>query len=247
MKIIIGFMVVVLVLVSLGLYKASALRSQNRILQARPDKTSEREAARNIHRGLGGNRKTIPQELLETRGDLFKRLEIGLVVLTPNQTEPWGESYLLERACAADAIFIGTVRDKSSQLTEDKTFIFTDYGFVIDTILRNDSPFALTPETAVVLSRIGGEVQINGRKVQAVADAAQPFEIGGRYLVFVTYLPERNTFAANNLAFGLKGKNVGGLSEQPQSKSLLRNKDADSLINSVKTISAQCSEDGGAR
>jgi hypothetical protein len=207
----------------------------------------EREAARNIHRGLGGNRKTIPQELLETQGDLVKRLEIGLVVLTPNQTEPGGESYLLERACAADAIFIGSVRDKNSQLTDDKTFVFTDYGFVVDTILRNDSPFALTPETSVVLSRIGGEVQINGRKVQAVADAAQPFEIGGRYLVFVTYLPERNTFAANNLAFVLKGKDVIGLSDQPQSKSLLRNKDADSLINSVRTMSAQCSEDGGAR
>jgi hypothetical protein len=122
------------------------------------DKKAEKEAARKIHKGLAGARKTIPEEVLETNGNILKRLEVGLPVLTPNH--PFNpQAYLAERACAADAILIGTVTNQKSQITDDQTFVFSNYQVSIDTIIKNDSKIVFGPKTTVDVSRWGARLK----------------------------------------------------------------------------------------
>jgi hypothetical protein len=70
---------------------------------------------------------------------------LDLVVSTP-----WGSSpeenirrtldeFLRVSVCSADAVVVGIVKNKSSQLTDDGTFIFTDYEMTVEEILKNNS------------------------------------------------------------------------------------------------------------
>jgi hypothetical protein len=240
-------LIIVLVLAMLsiaGVYRTGALRIQKQATPIKVDKEAEKDAARKIHRGLGGARKTIPEEVLETKGNIFKRLEVGLLVLTPNN--PFNaQTYLAERACAAEAIFIGTVTDQKSQLTDDQTFVFSNYQVSVDTIIKNDSKIVLSPKTTVDVSRLGGELKVHGYKVKAISQASQPLEVGCRYLLFVTFLPEKNTFAANSLAFLLKGNDIVRLTADVQAGLVGYGRDADTFISEVQAAAAsECKSDG---
>jgi len=240
---------IVLALLSIGVYRTTrAVRMQTQNTPAKVNKEAEREAARRIRRGLGGQRKTIPDEVLQARGDIIKQLEVGLPVLVPNSSPFNAQTYLAERACAADAIFIGTVRDQKGQLTEDQTFVFSNYKIFVDTIIKNNGETGLSPLTTVEVSRLGGEIQIHGHRVKAISQAAQPLEVGNRYLLFVTFLPEKNNFASNNLAFLLRGKDIVRLTADVQSEALGRGKDADSFISDVQAAAlSPCKPDGSAQ
>jgi hypothetical protein len=248
MKNILTFLIVLAVLSIAGVYRTRAVRIQNQTTSTKVNREAEREAARKIHRGLGGERKTIPEEVFQTKGDIVKRLELGLPVLTPNSVSFNAKTYLAERACAADAIFIGTVTDKKSQLTDDETFVFSNYHVYIDTVIKNDSGTALSPSTTIGISQMGGEIQVHGHRVKAISEAAQPMEVGNRYLLFVSFLPEKNTFASNNLAFILRGKDIIRLTTGGQSGLLGSGKDADTFISEVQAAAAlPCKADGSGR
>ncbi len=247
MKNILVFVIVLTLLSIAGVYRTKALRIQDQTTPTKVDKEAEKEAARKIHKGLGGARKTIPEEVLETRGDVVKRLEVGLPVLTPNRAFN-AHTYLAERACAADAIFIGTVTDRKSQLTDDETFVISNYQVSIERLIKNDLKIALSSGTIVDVSRLGGEIQIHGYHVKAISLAAQPLEVGNCYLIFVTFLPEKNTFAANSLAFLLKGNGIVKLTADVQVGLVGSGQDADSFISEVQEAAAtQCKADGSAQ
>jgi hypothetical protein len=233
-------LVIAMALLCVGVYRTRALRIQSQVGTSKANKKAEREAAQRIHAGLGGARRTIPQEVLETGGDLFKRLEVGLLVLTPN-TSFNARTYLAERACAADAILVGVVKNQKSQLTDDETFVFSNYQFSIQAIIKNDSKIALSPKTIIDVSRLGGDIVIRGHHVKAISQAAQPLEVGNRYLLFLTFLPEKNSFAANSLAFQIKGNSIAKLTDDVQAGMIGSGKDADTFISEVEDAAAtQC-------
>jgi hypothetical protein len=235
---------IVLALFTLGVYQGRTILIQNQNTPQKIDKKAEKEAARKILRGLGGGRKTIPAEVLETGGDVVKRLDVGLPVLTPNGGPFNLQTYLAGRACAADAIFIGSVKDKTSHLTDDETFVFSDYQIYVDTIIKNDQEVPLNTSTTVDVSRIGGELQIHGHLVKAISQAVRPLEVGSRYLLFVTFLPERNSFTANSLTFLLKGDEVVRVTDEVQPGVIGTGRSTDFLINEVKAaVASECKTD----
>lgn len=230
-----------------GNFRKTALVLQDRTRLTKADKEAEKAAARRVQNGLGGGRKTIPQEVLETRADLFKRLEVGLLVLTPN-TPFNADDYLAERACAADAILIGVVNERRGHLTDDETFVFSNHQLSIERIIKNDTKIVLTPKTTIDVSRAGGEIFVQGHHVKAISQAAQPLEIGNRYLLFLTFLPEKNTFVANNLAFLIEGNGVTKLTDDAQAAQIGTGKGVDVFVNQVQEASTtRCMTEGSSQ
>jgi hypothetical protein len=102
--------------------------------------------------------------------------------------------YLQKSACAADAVVIGTVSSKASQLTEDGSFTFTDYELNVEEVLKDNPAAPLHANDIVTITRAGGAVKLNGRTLRATDYAEKPLEVNGRFVLFLKYLPETGAY-----------------------------------------------------
>ena len=97
--------------------------------------------------------------------------------------------------CAADTIVLGTVQSSASQITEGQSFLFTDYVLLVQQVLKNNSRSLLQQEAEITITRPGGAVLIDNKRVIALDDSFQPLRQGKQYLLFLRYLPETESFA----------------------------------------------------
>lgn len=130
---------------------------------------------------------------LSLAGEVNLLREKGAEILTPS-------SYLSPRdymgllACHADAVVLGVVEDKSSQLTEDGSFLFTDYEFKPEEVLKSNPYDPLQVNFEITVTRTGGLAILNGHLVRAIDEVQKPLRVGGRYLLFLRYIPATRAY-----------------------------------------------------
>lgn len=143
--------------------------------------------------------------------------------------------------CTAEAVIIGEVSSKVSQLTESEAFIFTDYLFVVREILKSNNTMNLQQGSDIIITRPGGAVLIGGRYISAIDDSVLPLQKGKQYLVFRRYLPESESFTTIDTGetYELAGNDVRIL--RSNSKDLIAAKHTSaSLLTAVKTAIPSC-------
>lgn len=98
----------------------------------------------------------------------------------------------------ADAVVIGEVNSKASQLTTGEDFVFTDYQIsTVDVIKDNPkAPIRLNPD--IIFTRIGGAVLLKGRLIVAIDRFYQPLMKREQYLLFLKYLPSTGSYTSIN-------------------------------------------------
>lgn len=140
-------------------------------------------------------------------------------------------------ACDADAVIIGTVGSKASQLTEDENFIFTDYELHLQEVLKDNPAAPLLAGNNVTLTRPGGSVQLNGVNVTALDEEYLPLDFNGRYLLFLRFIPATGSYKAVGGAgsLQLKGRKTIKVTQQSLPPELETGADAASLLNSVRS------------
>lgn len=106
--------------------------------------------------------------------------------------------FIRNATCNADAVIVGTVAGKSSQLTSDEYFVFTDYTVNAKTVLKDSNNAPIQPESPVIVTRPGGKVNINGRIVTAVDQSAKPLRKGENYILFLKYIPRTGSYTLLN-------------------------------------------------
>lgn len=115
----------------------------------------------------------------------------GLPNLSPGGRAP-GIDELVKKA---DAIVLGTVYSKSSQLTDNGKFVFTDYEFVAEEVLKGTSAKA---QTTITVTRPGGKILLEGQQVEVRVESFRPLQTGGRYVLFLNEIPSTHAFQAVN-------------------------------------------------
>jgi hypothetical protein len=115
--------------------------------------------------------------------------------------------------CNADAVVIGTVRDKASQLTEGESFVFTDYEFTVREVLKNNEAAPITAE--ITVTRPGGTIILNGKRVRALDESFKPLTVGQEYMLFVRFLPGTGSYTSieSGESFELRINKVKSLRE----------------------------------
>lgn len=162
----------------------------------------------NIPKGIKDQHKKLYQEyhssenlINATRAGKDVDIETGQVrplfgttseSLAAEPTYPDPELHAI--ACGADSIMVGQPTSSETDLTESQDFLYTDYRFRVESVLKT-SP-GLTNGGEIIVTRPGGELTLNGRKVKTKALDFPLFEIGTRYLLFLRYLPETGTYRA---------------------------------------------------
>jgi hypothetical protein len=139
-------------------------------------------------------------------------IEPPLEITSPDAPELSFEDFLTDLTCAADAVVTVVVKDRASQLTENKEFIFTDYTAVVEEVFRGTS---LTPNTTITVTRPGGKVQIDGHIVGAVDSSFKVLEPGKHYLLFLQNVPATGAYqSVRKGSFLLEDSDLISLTDQ---------------------------------
>jgi hypothetical protein len=129
--------------------------------------------------------KKIPEQAAETNVDFGMTWGTGLPGGLPGITPPTFSERITNLSCDADAIVVGEITSKSSQLTEDQDFIFTDYELKVEEVIKNNASDRITPKAEITVTGPGGKIQLNNRIVEAIDLSLPPLIVGERYLLFL--------------------------------------------------------------
>jgi len=111
--------------------------------------------------------------------------------------------------CNADAVVIGTLNDKTSQLTDEGSFVFTDYQITVQEVIKNNSVAPLQAADVITGTRDGGVVELNNRIFRAKREDFDPPVVGQRYLLFLRFIPATGAYLMyGNGTFQLDGQGI---------------------------------------
>lgn len=147
----------------------------------------------------------------------------------------------------ADAVVIGVVSEKTSQLNEKRTFIFTDYEFTVEEVLKSVPNAQIEPNTSITVTNPGGRILLNGKTVTAIDRTFKPLEKGKKYLLFLKLIPATGAYQVfdNKSGFELDDK-ITVLTDAPVPVELRSGERVDPFLNHVKSsIAAYKNRKGG--
>jgi hypothetical protein len=187
-----------------------------------------------------------------TRGkkltDSTSSADVNVAIDIPDNPRPRVfdlNTYLHGLACKADAIVVGVVKSKSSQLTEDKSFTFSEYDIEIQELLKNNSASPLEANGHITLARPGGAVMLQGRILRAVDRSERPLQ-NGRFLLFLQYIPETGAYKSyvtdiGDASFELRADKLAQVSDDVLPFGEGRNVDAASFLTQLRSaLSGSC-------
>ena len=241
-----GFVAGIIVFTIIGVgaqQKTSEKQYQAEVSDATPVQLGSLTQKQQVHSRLfngAGQRlsgKTISEWLTAYRGQrvVIETNILGRTFLMSEKPQT-PEGYFSELAKESDAIVRGRVIHKASQITEDDSFLFTDYDIAVSEILRNS--YTISPGAAITVTSLGGKIVVDDVILKAGSNGYATLKVGQEVLLFLTYLPETGAYklTRSNAVFELNGIFVRPLAGLlPLSPDVF--KDETSFLNTVKAAS----------
>jgi hypothetical protein len=104
-------------------------------------------------------------------------------------TLPSRSAFFATLACQSDAVVVGKVVNQTALLSPDESFIFTDAEISVVETLKDNPSSHIYPNENITVTRPGGSLQLNGRKLTFLLSHFKDFSVGGQYLLFMKFLP----------------------------------------------------------
>jgi len=206
------------------------------------------ETQKQHSRLFGGYKQDVTRgktlhELVFEKGDVQVGRGIGNVILPRSFST---KEYLADLSCKADAVVIGTVTDKSSNLTEDGSFTFTEYKFVAEEVIKDTSTARIHANTSIIIVRASGAIRLLGHVVRATDHSEKPLAVGERYLLFLRFVPTTGAYRSFSNAllddtFKLEGNQITQVSDQPLPLGANRPADSSPFLTEVRASSLNSS------
>jgi hypothetical protein len=219
-------LVVLVVVTLLVLMGVTGIRSQSRSTSA----SGLQDDATPIQEGRMTDKQREHSKLYKGYGTGKKLKEIARetsarIAVVRNTPMPVGESgdptslsqFVNRLVCRADAVIIGTVKNRASQLTEDGEFIFTDYDLNVEEVLKDDIHSHLAPNVNLALTQPGGRVQLDGQMLEAEDKSFKPLLLGRRYILFVKFIQSTRAYTPSNSTstYELSDNRISAQTEEP--------------------------------
>ena len=95
----------------------------------------------------------------------------------------------------SDAVIRGKVTSKISQITEDDSFLFTDYDVVVLEVFKNSATGPLDTGTTITFTSLGGEIVLDDVILKAGGKGIPLLPINGHeVLLFLKFVPETGSY-----------------------------------------------------
>lgn len=171
-------------------------------------------------------------------GDILVTVEDPLIISTSGKSSTAAPT-LPFTVCNVGTIVVGTLNTDSPQLTEDESFLFTEYTLNVEEVIKSQPAKRLKAGETITVIREGGVGQINGRTVRAEREGFQPFTLGERYVLFLQDIPETGAYLAYPYgSIELDGDAVMPFGKMPEGVPTARAPFLDAIRNTTAT--AKC-------
>jgi len=137
----------------------------------------------------------------------------------------------------SDAVIRGRILKKVSQITENDTFIFTDYEVVITEVFKNNAASPTDMGNTITVTRPGGKVLVGKTIMKAFDENFLPLPESSREVIlFLKYLPETGTYQTEryNGSFELVDNILHPLTKGPFPPGAIV--DSISMIQTIRTL-----------
>jgi hypothetical protein len=81
-------------------------------------------------------------------------------------------------------------------MTADKSFLYTDWGVLVEQVLEENSQASVKPGASIVIVRPGGRLKVGDRTVYAVETTYRDFSAGEQYLLFLKFIPATGAYTS---------------------------------------------------
>jgi hypothetical protein len=97
--------------------------------------------------------------------------------------------FLMNLSCKSDAVVVGSIESKAAHLIEGETFIYTQYEFRVEDVIKDNSALPITVNENIQVTRPGGLIKINDQLIQAEDQKYALLEANKKYLLFLKFVP----------------------------------------------------------
>lgn len=125
----------------------------------------------------------------------------------PSEQPDVPEEYFARFAQESDAIVRGRAIHKTSQITEDDSFLFTDYDVVVSEVFKNNATAPIDTGKTITVTYVGGKIVVDNVIIKAGGNAVALLPVNAQdVLLFLKVVRETERYQlANNGAFELSG------------------------------------------
>jgi hypothetical protein len=148
------------------------------------------------------------------------------------------ENYFGNLSQESDAVIRGKVTKKESQITEDESFVITDYEVTVLEVMKNNPISQVNTGTALTVTRPGGKVLLDDVIVRAIDESYKPLPLNGHEVVlFLKYIPETGAYKTTKAtgSFELVDDKATPLSSKKLPPGVLQSRN--SLLHTVRAVS----------
>jgi hypothetical protein len=194
--------------------------------------------------------KKIIDLLQREEGDIDLFRLAGLLAELGSAPLPSPQELLRRFTCSADVVVLGVPKRKTSQITESEDFLFTDYEVEVHQVLKNTGNQVIQEYSEITITRPGGVIVVNGRKVRALDETIPLLRLGKSYIFFLNSIPQTGAYQAveGGVSYSVKGKRLQKFSQDTEDR-LTRYYTAASFLNEIRIVATQgCDgQTGGVR
>jgi hypothetical protein len=158
--------------------------------------------------------------------------------------------YAKHVACNADAVIVGSVRNRESFLTESQESVFTENIVSVEQILKDNIAHPLAVASNIVVARSGGHIVTpEGYHIEVIDTNFPALQLGGQYLLSLKYVPSTMQYmsADREGTFSIVGQRAHRLISDSVPDSTKRQIDFQSFSELIRQSLVNCKKDGGAR
>ncbi len=192
-----------------------------------------------LYQNRNGQKLTTISEIGKRKGN---KKEAGISIGIPtipsigNTTEVTLSNFLRELSCQADAVVLGSIQSKSAHLTEDETFVYTEYEFLVLDILKNNSTLPIETDKNIQVTRPGGLIKLDNQVIRVEDKSYEPLLSKNNYLLFLAFIPTAKGYVVSDVKgdFLLKDNYFEKLSKFKLPEELENNNDSQMLLNNVR-------------
>lgn len=141
-----------------------------------------------FHKGVVGQ---ITDMLSKGTGDVYA---VCIVGISQHIQVPFSQQ-LVALAAGSDLVVLAKAETGTSHMSADKDFLYTDWNFVTEEILKNNAYSAVETGATILVTRPGGKLQVDGRTVYADCPNFLSFANGQQYLLYLQFIPETGAYA----------------------------------------------------
>jgi len=142
----------------------------------------------------GGAVGEIPQMLSKATGDVHVRCVLGVAQKVAVVPPPSPVDELGMLAAESDLVVLGKAGTGTAHMTADKDFLYTDWSFTVEEVLKSNANSPVYPRATILVTRPGGKLQVSGRTVYATCGDFLDFESGQEYLLYLRFVPETGAY-----------------------------------------------------